>query len=200
MCGCLRLSPGVFICTGPRAASRSVVLLCLACLAAASALALLRLLPMSGRDKGIEILALRHLLLVLQCQVGRPVFAGTDRAVLAGLFHHLPAARLRRLLLLVRPGHHPAVASRPAQPSPRCDLCAETTRTPAHRPLGPRPGPMPWARELLLGLPQDPRRACSARHQGRRLHRRGDPSRARHPARARTPSTATVLIDTHKPF
>lgn len=60
MCGCLRLSPGVFICTGPRAASRSVVLLCLAFLAAASALALLRLLPMSGRDKGIEILALRH--------------------------------------------------------------------------------------------------------------------------------------------
>ncbi|MFF0133268.1 hypothetical protein ACFYTG_47660 [Streptomyces mirabilis] len=70
------------------------MLLCLAFLAAASALALLRLLPMSGRDKGIEILALRHLLLVLQCQVGRPVFAGTDRAVLAGLFHHFPAARL----------------------------------------------------------------------------------------------------------
>jgi hypothetical protein len=60
------------------------VLLCLAFLAAASALVLLRLLPMSGRDRDIEILVPRYLLLVLQCQVGRPVFADTDRAVLAG--------------------------------------------------------------------------------------------------------------------
>ncbi|MER5804938.1 hypothetical protein [Streptomyces mirabilis] len=74
------------------------MLLCLAFLAAASALALLRLLPMSGRDKGIEILALRHLLLVLQCQAGRPVFAGTDRAVLA-------RCCIEAMVLMVATGH-----------------------------------------------------------------------------------------------
>ncbi|MFE2969313.1 integrase core domain-containing protein [Streptomyces sp. NPDC059340] len=79
------------------------MLLRLAHLTATNALALLRLLPMSDRDKDIEILALRRQLLVLQRQVGRPVFADTDRAVLAGLLHHLPAAKLRHLLLLVRP-------------------------------------------------------------------------------------------------
>jgi hypothetical protein len=49
---------------GPRtAASWSVVLLRLAYVAATHALTLLRLLPMSDRDKDIEILALRHQLL-----------------------------------------------------------------------------------------------------------------------------------------
>jgi transposase InsO family protein len=79
------------------------VLLRLAYLAATNAFAFLRLLPMSDGDKDIEILALRHQLLVLQRQVGKPAFTGTDRAILAGLLHHLPTAKLRRLLLLVRP-------------------------------------------------------------------------------------------------
>ncbi|MFF4755488.1 integrase core domain-containing protein [Streptomyces sp. NPDC002514] len=79
------------------------MLLRLACLAATNTLALLRLLPMSDRDKDIEILALRHQLLVLQRQVGKPTFTDTDRAVLAGLLHHLPREKLRHLLLLVRP-------------------------------------------------------------------------------------------------
>src|SRR3954454_13900331 len=58
---------------------------------------------MSDRDKDIEILALRHQLLVLQRQVGKPTFTDTDRAVLACLLHHLPMDRLRHLVLLVRP-------------------------------------------------------------------------------------------------
>ena len=45
---------------------------------------------------------LRHQLLVLQRQVGKPAFNDSDRAVLAGLLHHLPKDRLRHLLLLVR--------------------------------------------------------------------------------------------------
>ncbi|MFG2847110.1 integrase core domain-containing protein [Kitasatospora sp. NPDC048296] len=79
------------------------MLLRLAYLAATNTIALLRLLPMSDREKDIEILALRHQLLVLQRQVGKPVFTETDRAMLAGLLHHLPTDKLRRLLLLVRP-------------------------------------------------------------------------------------------------
>jgi putative transposase len=79
------------------------VLLRLAYLAATNAFAFLRLLPMSDRDKDIEILALRHQLVVLQRQVGKPAFTETDRTILAGLLHHLPMDKLRQLLLLVRP-------------------------------------------------------------------------------------------------
>ncbi|MFB7200339.1 integrase [Streptomyces sp. NPDC056240] len=79
------------------------MLLRLAYLAATNTFALLRLLPMSDRDKDIEILALRHQLLVLQRQIGKPTFTDTDRAVLAGLLHHLPMNKLRHLLLLVHP-------------------------------------------------------------------------------------------------
>ncbi|MFF7656636.1 integrase core domain-containing protein [Streptomyces sp. NPDC007983] len=79
------------------------MLLRLAYLTATNTLAFLRLLPMSDRDKDIEILVLRHQLLVLQRQVGKPALTDSDRAVLAGLLHHLPKDRLRHLLLLVRP-------------------------------------------------------------------------------------------------
>ncbi len=80
------------------------MLLRLAYLTATNALALLRLLPMSDRDKDIEILVLLRLqLLVLQCQVGKPTLTDSDRAILAGLLHHLPKDRLRHLPLLVRP-------------------------------------------------------------------------------------------------
>jgi putative transposase len=79
------------------------VLLRLAYLATTNALAFLRLLQMSDRDKDIEILVLRHQLLVLQRQVGKPSFTDSDRAILAGLLRHLPEDRLRHLLLLVRP-------------------------------------------------------------------------------------------------
>jgi putative transposase len=79
------------------------VLLRLAYLAATDTFAFLRLLPMSDRDKDIEILTLRHQLLVLQRQVGKPAFTDTDRAILAGLLHHLPMDKLRQLPLLVHP-------------------------------------------------------------------------------------------------
>ncbi|MGW4823479.1 integrase core domain-containing protein [Streptomyces sp. NPDC004227] len=79
------------------------MLLRLAYLAVTNTFTLLRLLPMSERDKEIEILALRHQLLVLQRQVGKPAFTDTDRALLASLLHRLPMDKLRQLLLLVRP-------------------------------------------------------------------------------------------------
>jgi len=81
------------------------VLLRLAYLGVTNALAMLRLLPTSHHDKNIEILALRHEIMVLQRQLGthRPRFEPADRAFLAALLHQLPRHILRRLRLLVRP-------------------------------------------------------------------------------------------------
>ncbi|MGY4745885.1 integrase, partial [Streptomyces sp. ATMOS53] len=50
------------------------MLLRLTYLAVTNTFALLRLLPMSDREKEVEILALRHQLLVLQRQGGKPAF------------------------------------------------------------------------------------------------------------------------------
>jgi len=62
------------------------VLLRLAYLAMTNAMTLLRVLPMNDRDKGIEILALRHQLLLLHRQVGTPTFTPTDpREPIVGL-------------------------------------------------------------------------------------------------------------------
>jgi putative transposase len=58
------------------------VLLRLTYLVMSNALALLRLLPMSDREKDVEILTLGHQLLVLQRQVGKPTFTDIDRTIL----------------------------------------------------------------------------------------------------------------------
>jgi putative transposase len=81
------------------------VLLRLAYLGVTNAFALLRLLPMSDRDKDVEILALRHQLTVLHRQLGteKVRFDPADRAFLAALLHRLPPVVLRRVRLLVRP-------------------------------------------------------------------------------------------------
>jgi len=82
-----------------------VVLLRLAYLGVTNALAMLRLLPMSDRAKDVEILALRHQIMVLQRQLhGAKVrFTPPDRAILAALLHRLPRAALHRIRLLVHP-------------------------------------------------------------------------------------------------
>jgi hypothetical protein len=81
------------------------VLFRLAYLGVTNTLALLRLLPMSDPDKGAEILALRHQVMVLERQLhGEKVrFTPADRAWLAALLHRLPREALRNLRLLVRP-------------------------------------------------------------------------------------------------
>jgi hypothetical protein len=66
--------------------------------------ALLRLLPMSERDKDVEILALRHQLTVLERQLAteKVRLDASDRALLAARLHRLPRAVVRRVRLLVR--------------------------------------------------------------------------------------------------
>ncbi|MFI8791948.1 hypothetical protein [Streptomyces sp. NPDC055105] len=77
----------------------------LAYLTATSMFAALRLLPMSERAKGVEILALRHQLALLgqQLAADRVKLAPEDRVFLAALLVPLPRQVLRRLRLLVRP-------------------------------------------------------------------------------------------------
>ena len=68
-------------------------------------LALLRLLPVSDRDKDVEVLALRHQINVLERQLGttRPRFSPSDRAFLAALLHRLPIGALLLWRLVIRP-------------------------------------------------------------------------------------------------
>jgi putative transposase len=101
------------------------VLLRLAYLGATNALVLLRLLPMSSRDKEAEILSPRRQLLVLRRQLGpgRVRFTRAERAFLAVLLHRLPRDVLRRLNLVVRPDtvlrwHRGMLARRHARPLP----------------------------------------------------------------------------------
>lgn len=70
-----------------------------------NALAMLRLLPLSDRDKDAEILALRHRITVLERRLGKDKvrFTPSDRAFLAALLHRLPREVLRRVRLLARP-------------------------------------------------------------------------------------------------
>ena len=81
------------------------MLLRLAYLGVTNVFGILRLLPMSDRDKDVEILALRHQLAMLERQLGatKVRFDASDRALLAALLHRLPRDVLRDLRLLVRP-------------------------------------------------------------------------------------------------
>jgi transposase InsO family protein len=81
------------------------VLVRFAYFAVAHAFAVLRLLPMTHREKDVEILALRHQITVLQRQLGdqRLRLRPEDRAFLAALLVPLSRRTLRRLRLLVTP-------------------------------------------------------------------------------------------------
>jgi hypothetical protein len=56
-------------------------------------------------DKDVEILVLRHQIMILQLQLGmtRPRLSHSDRVFLAALLHRLPRDVLGQIRLLVRP-------------------------------------------------------------------------------------------------
>ncbi|MEU5850666.1 helix-turn-helix domain-containing protein [Saccharopolyspora shandongensis] len=114
-------------------------------LAVAHAFATLRLLPMTDREKDVEILALRHQLAVLQRQLGdqRLQLRPEDRAFLAALLVPLARSMLHRLRLLVSPDtvlrwHRELVKHRHA--------CASANRGPG------RPRTLASIRRLILRL------------------------------------------------
>ena len=122
------------------------MLLQLVYLGVKNAFAMLRLLPMSDRDKDAEILALRHQITVLERQLGKDGgrFAPSDRVFLAALLHRLPRDVLRRVRLLVGPDTV-LRRQRPGQTSARAGVRAEAARPAAHRALRPCPGVAPGA-------------------------------------------------------
>ena len=104
----------------------------------------IRLLPVSGTEKDIEILALRHQLAILQRQIDTPRLTGTDRVFLAALLHRLPRVRLRQLQLIVSPDtirrwHRDLMIRRHAHASRVLGQYEAHFNT--HRPTGPSAKP-----------------------------------------------------------
>ncbi|MGJ3558174.1 hypothetical protein ACR6C2_01340 [Streptomyces sp. INA 01156] len=129
-------------------ATGSSMLLRLAYLGVSNALALLRLLPVRGRDKDIEILALRHQVTMPEWQPGkhRPRFDTADRAFLAALLHRLPMGCAAPGAAAGVPSDGAAVAQEPGR-APAC------RPVPAQAPGRPRTGHS--IRALVLRLARE---------------------------------------------
>jgi hypothetical protein len=124
-----------------------------------NAFAMLRLLPMSNRDKDVEILSLRHQLTVLERHLRNEKvrFAASDRAFPAALLHRLPRDVLRSVRLLVRPDtmlrwHRDLVAAA-MRPSHGRSVRA------GRRPCGPS---VPWCFARPRRIPAGATGACTA--------------------------------------
>ena len=133
------------------------MLLRLAYLGVTNTLALLRLLPLSDRDKETEILALRQQITVLQRQPdGQKIrFTSADRALLAALLHHSPQV-LRRIRLLVRPKavlrwHRDLMAARHAR------ISRPKRGGRPHGAFRTGTGAAPGPGEQIVGIPARPR-------------------------------------------
>ncbi|MEV0122659.1 integrase [Streptomyces sp. NPDC050703] len=127
-------------------------------LAVTHASAALRLLPMSERDKDVEILALRHqIVLERQLGPGKVDYRPEDRAFLAALLAPLPRQVLPRLWLIIQPEtvlrwhrslikRHHAAACGPKRPGrPRM---VHSVRRLALRPVRENPG---WGYRRIHG-------------------------------------------------
>ena len=123
-------------------------------LAVSNAFTALRLLPKSNRGKHIEILSLRHQIIVLQRQLAgaRPAFEAADRAFLTALLAPLARETLRHLRLIVHPDtvprwHRDLIKRRHAERSKRKRPGRPRTVASIRRcpPLSPPTQPAAWA-------------------------------------------------------
>jgi hypothetical protein len=162
------------------------MLLRLAYLTVTNAFAALRLLPVGDRDKDMEILALRHQITVLERQLGTDHVRARGPGLPRRPSRAAPPPVAAPTAAARATGHHLALAPRPDEPASRPHLPTQAARTPAHRPLHTRPCPAPGQGQPELGVPAGARRARHPRHQGRPLHRLGDPQGRGH--RPRTPA------------
>ncbi|WP_406351324.1 hypothetical protein [Streptomyces sp. NBC_01635] len=130
------------------------MLLPLAYLSVTNKFAMSRLLSMSDRDKGVEILALRHQITVLERQLGRERawFTPTDRAFLAALLHRLLRDVPRRLRLPVQPDTVLHRHRDTGRASARRPVQAEAPGPATDRALHPRPRPAPGKGKSRLGI------------------------------------------------
>jgi putative transposase len=161
------------------------VLLRLAYLGVTNVFALLRLLPVSDRDKEVEILALRHQIMVLERQLVRPGRGSPWPPCCTGslrMCSAVPAAGPARDGAALAPGY--------AGAPPRGQIPTRSPGPATHRPLHPPAGGAPVTGEPLPGLPPHPRRTPCPRHKSRCLHRLGDPAAGGiEPAAERTSTT-----------
>ncbi len=165
----------------------------LAYLGVTNALTLLRLLPMSTRDKDAEILALRHQITVPERQLGgeKVRFTRVDRAWLDPPLQRLPRDVLRGIRLLVRPEtvlrwHRDLIACRHA----RISWPKRAGRPPTVRPVRQV---LRLARENSTWGPAESTANRSCLASSHRLDRLGDPRGCRY--RPGTPADQRYLGD-----
>lgn len=110
---------------------------------------------------------------------GRPRFLPRRPGVPGRPAPPAPTRRARPVPPADPTGHCAALASRPDDTPPRCQVPPRSPWPAAHRPLHPPAGAAPGTEEQRLGLPSHPWRTPRPGHQNRRLHRVGDPPAGR---------------------
>ena len=134
--------------------------------------ALLRLQPMSSRDKEADILALRHQPSVLQRQLSADRIRFTPPVTGRCWLHCCTRSegRAQQTALGGAPGYRAPLAPRCGRSPARPAVPAPAPGAAAHFALDPRPGAADGPRESRAGVSPGARRTAGARGNGRRFH------------------------------
>jgi hypothetical protein len=111
----------------------------------------------------VEVVVLRHQLMVLKRQVGRPRLRRCDRLFMAAVEQDSPSSTV--VVIFGQPADPPSVA--PGAGAKEVDLPSNVNRRQTTDQGGDsRADPADGEGESEVGMPQDPGRARQARHQG----------------------------------